>query len=87
MSPASLLKETKTLFKSNFINKLGYKSYYFDGSDLKSTEILKDLNSKNNYNHEEEVLGLLNKINKTIEKWILKCPEQWLWIHNNKLTS
>ena len=40
------------------------------------------INSKKNHNHEEEVLSLLNKINKTIEKWILKCPEQWLWIHN-----
>ena len=37
---------------------------------------------KNNYNHDKELLILLNKINKTLERWILKCPEQWLWIHN-----
>lgn len=33
----------------NFINKLGYKSYFFNDGDLKSTEILKDFNSINNY--------------------------------------
>ena len=33
----------------NFINKLGYKSYFFDGTDIKSTQILKSHNSKRNY--------------------------------------
>ena len=33
----------------NFINNLGYKSYFFDGTDIKSTQILKSLNSKRNY--------------------------------------
>ena len=33
-------------------------------------------------NHEEKVLDILSKINKNIEKWIIKNPEQWLWIHN-----
>ena len=37
---------------------------------------------KNNYNHDKELLILLNKINKILERWVLKCPEQWLWIHN-----
>ena len=40
------------------------------------------ISSKKNCTHEEEVLELLNRINKTIENWVLKCPEQWLWIHN-----
>jgi len=32
--------------------------------------------------HKEKVLFILSKINKKIEKWIIKKPEQWLWIHN-----
>ena len=39
-------------------------------------------NLKKNYNHEEELNFLLEKINKIIGKWILKKPSQWLWIHN-----
>ena len=39
-------------------------------------------NLKKNYNHEEELNLLLEKINKIIGKWILKKPSQWLWIHN-----
>ena len=33
----------------NFINNLGYKSYFFDGTDIKSTQIVKSFNSKRNY--------------------------------------
>ena len=33
----------------NFINSLGYKSYYFDGQNLNSTSKLSNLNLKNNY--------------------------------------
>ena len=40
------------------------------------------INLKKNYNHKEELIFLLNKINKKIEKWIRENPEQWLWIHN-----
>jgi len=32
--------------------------------------------------HKDKVLFILLKINKIIEKWIIKKPEQWLWIHN-----
>ena len=39
-------------------------------------------NLKKNYTHEEELFLLLEKINKNIEKWVLKKPAQWLWIHN-----
>ena len=42
----SQLKAEDTI---NFINNLGYKSYYFDGTNIKSTQILKNLNSKRNY--------------------------------------
>ena len=40
------------------------------------------INKKDNDNHDEELINLLKIINKTLEKWVLKCPEQWLWIHN-----
>ena len=40
------------------------------------------MNKKDNDNHDEELIKLLNTINKTLENWVLKCPEQWLWIHN-----
>ena len=33
-------------------------------------------------NHDDKVKMILLKINNKIEKWILKNPEQWLWIHN-----
>ena len=33
----------------NFINNLGYKSYFFDGTDIKSTQIIKSFNSIRNY--------------------------------------
>jgi len=33
-------------------------------------------------NHKDKVLFILLKINKIIESWIIKKPEQWLWIHN-----
>jgi|TARA_B100000315_G_C14521997_1_gene561998 FkbM family methyltransferase len=33
----------------NFINELGYKSYFFNGSDISSTKTLKDFNLRNNY--------------------------------------
>jgi KDO2-lipid IV(A) lauroyltransferase len=35
-----------------------------------------------NLSHEEKVLYILNEINDVMSKWILKNPEQWLWIHN-----
>ena len=35
-----------------------------------------------NMNHDDKVKMILLKINNKIEKWILKNPEQWLWIHN-----
>lgn len=39
-------------------------------------------NLKKDYNHNDELNLLLEKINKIIGKWILKNPSQWLWIHN-----
>ena len=39
-------------------------------------------NLKKDYNHNDELNLLLEKINKVIGKWILKNPSQWLWIHN-----
>jgi len=40
------------------------------------------INLKKDYNHKEELVYLLNKVNDEMEKWIRKNPEQWLWIHN-----
>ena len=33
-------------------------------------------------NYETDIYNLTLKINKEIEKMILKKPEQWLWLHN-----
>ena len=31
--------------------------------------------------HENKVKDILNKINNQLSSWIIKNPEQWLWIH------
>ena len=35
----------------------------------------------NKLSHENKVKDILNKINNQLSSWIIKNPEQWLWIH------
>jgi KDO2-lipid IV(A) lauroyltransferase len=44
--------------------------------------IHKPFEYKKSGNYEKDSYDLTLEINKTIEKMILKRPEQWLWLHN-----
>jgi len=44
--------------------------------------IYKPFEYKKSENYEKDTRGLTLKINKQLEKMILKRPEQWLWSHN-----
>ena len=35
-----------------------------------------------NFSHDEKVKYILDKINENMGNWIIKNPDQWLWIHN-----
>ena len=36
---------------------------------------------KKKLSHEKKVQYILEKVNNHLTSWILKNPEQWLWIH------
>ena len=44
--------------------------------------VSKPLDVKKTGNDEEDIKNITLKINQTIEKMILKNPEQWVWSHN-----
>ena len=74
----------KILKSNNYYEILGVNIH------AKSTEIKEAYRSlakkyhpdKFKNGHEDKVLKILYEINKTMENWILKNPDQWLWIHN-----
>ncbi|MEX2450010.1 MAG: lipid A biosynthesis lauroyl acyltransferase [Rhodospirillales bacterium] len=33
-------------------------------------------------NRQDDILAAMTNVNKVIESWIRKRPEQWLWVHN-----
>ena len=44
--------------------------------------IYKPFEYKKSDNYEKDTYNLTLKVNKQLEKMILKRPEQWLWSHN-----
>ena len=54
--------------------------YFIESGFVTTNKNIEIPNSK--LKHKDKVLFILLKINKIIEKWIIKKPEQWLWIHN-----
>ena len=41
----------------------------------------RQLNIKNSENAEEDIKILTQRITGSVEKYVRKYPEQWLWIH------